>query len=160
MIDEEDLRCGGGVELTCDVEHLGNDRGHRVLRLHRKGGKIARAPLAPPTAHALDAYLAARTTGPIFVTATGRRMARHAAFRLIQRLARAAEVPAAADISPHSVRHSFATAALDAGAELRDVQDAMGHADPRTTRRYDRGRHSLDRHATYAVARVLAEQRD
>lgn len=87
-------------------------------------------------------------------------MDRHAAFRLVQRLARAAEVAAAADISPHSVRHSFATAALDAGAELRDVQDAMGHADPRTTRRYDRGRHSLDRHATYAVARLVAEHGD
>jgi len=40
---------------------------------------------------------------------------------------------------------------------LRDVQDALGHADPRTTRRYDRTRHSLDRHATYAVASFLAE---
>lgn len=143
--------------LACDVEHLGYDRGHRILRLHRKGGKVARAPLAPPTAHAVDAYIGSRASGPIFITATGRRMDRHAAFRLVQRLARAAEVPAAADISPHSVRHSFATAALDAGAELRDVQDAMGHADPRTTRRYDRGRHNLDRHATYAVAQTLAD---
>jgi integrase len=48
------------------------------------------------------------------------------------------------------------TAALDAGVSLRDVQDAAGHADPRTTRRYDRARHSLDRHATYAVAAWLA----
>ncbi len=131
--------------LACDIEHLGYDRGHRILRLHRKGGKVARAPLAPPTAHAVDAYVGDRTTGPIFITATGRRMDRHAAFRLVQRLARVADVMAAADISPHSVRHSFAAAALDAGAELRDVQDAMGHADPRTTRRYDRGPHSLDR---------------
>ena len=38
---------------------------------------------------------------------------------------------------------------------LRDVQDAAGHADPRTTRRYDRGRQNLDRHATYAVADLL-----
>jgi integrase/recombinase XerD len=44
------------------------------------------------------------------------------------------------------------TNALDAGVSLRDVQDAAGHGDPRTTRRYDRARHSLDRHATYAVA--------
>jgi integrase/recombinase XerD len=48
------------------------------------------------------------------------------------------------------------TAALDAGVPLRDVQDAAGHADPRTTRRYDRARYSLDRHATYAVAAAVA----
>jgi integrase len=39
---------------------------------------------------------------------------------------------------------------------LRDVQDAAGHADPRTTRRYDRARHNLDRHATYAVTAFLS----
>ena len=59
-------------------------------------------------------------------------------------------------ISPHSLRHSFVTAALDAGASLRAVQDAAGHADPRTTRHYDRARHSLDRHPTYAVAAHVA----
>ncbi|MCP4966224.1 MAG: tyrosine-type recombinase/integrase, partial [bacterium] len=52
-------------------------------------------------------------------------------------------------ISPHSLCHSFITAALDAGVPLRDVQDAASHSDPRTTMRYDRARHSLDRHATY-----------
>ena len=55
-------------------------------------------------------------------------------------------------ISPHSLRHSFITAALDAGVPLRDVQEAASHADPRTTMRYDRARRSLDRHATYIVA--------
>ncbi len=65
--------------LACDIEHLGYDRGDRILRLHRKGGKVPRAPLAPPTAHAVDAYIARRTSGPIFVTASGRRMDRHAA---------------------------------------------------------------------------------
>jgi len=58
-------------------------------------------------------------------------------------------------VSPHTLRHAFVTAALDAGASLRDVQDAAGHADPRTTRRYDRARHSLDRHPTYAVAATV-----
>ena len=48
------------------------------------------------------------------------------------------------------------TAALDAGVPLRDVQDAASHADPRTTMRYDRARHSLDRHATYIVAAFVA----
>jgi integrase/recombinase XerD len=54
-----------------------------------------------------------------------------------------------------SLRHSFATEALTLGAPLQDVQDALGHADPRTTRRYDRNRHTLDRNPTYLLARSL-----
>jgi len=54
-------------------------------------------------------------------------------------------------ISPHSLRRSFITAALDAGVPLRDVQIAARHSDPRTTTRYDRARHNLDRHASYIV---------
>ena len=61
------------------------------------------------------------------------------------------------EISPHSLRVAFITGAREAGVPLEDVQDAAGHADPRTTRRYDRGRHSLDRHAAYALTTWLAE---
>ncbi|MDQ1427551.1 MAG: integrase/recombinase XerD [Acidimicrobiaceae bacterium] len=57
---------------------------------------------------------------------------------------------------PHTLRHAFITAALDAGVPLRDVQEAASHADPRTTMRYDRARVSLDRHATYIVAAFIA----
>ena len=49
-------------------------------------------------------------------------------------------------VTPHTMRHAFITAALDAGVPLRDVQEAASHADPRTTMRYDRARTSLDRH--------------
>ena len=119
--------------LSRDVEHLAYNEGHRVLRIERKGGKRATTPLAPPVVRALDAYVGERTSGPIFTTSTGQRMTRSAAYRVLQRLARKAEIPAAAEISPHSARHAFATLALDAGVPLRDVQDAMGHADPRTT---------------------------
>ena len=59
-------------------------------------------------------------------------------------------------IGPHTLRHAFITAALDAGVPLRDVQEAASHADPRTTMRYDRARVSLDRHATYIVATYIA----
>ena len=59
-------------------------------------------------------------------------------------------------VGPHTLRHAFITAALDAGVPLRDVQEAASHADPRTTIRYDRARGSLDRHATYIVAAYLA----
>ena len=57
---------------------------------------------------------------------------------------------------PHTLRHAFITAALDAGVPLRDVQEAASHADPRTTMRYDRARVSLDRHATYIVSAFIA----
>jgi integrase/recombinase XerD len=59
-------------------------------------------------------------------------------------------------VGPHTLRHAFITAALDAGVPLRDVQEAAPHADPRTTMRYDRARASLDRHATYMVAAYAA----
>ena len=77
------------------------------------------------------------------------------AYKLIRRLARRAGIAAADKISPHSLRHSFATELLAAGVPLQDVQDTMGHADPRTTRAYDRSRHNLDRHPTYAMATHL-----
>jgi integrase len=78
-----------------------------------------------------------------------------AAWRLVCRLARVAGIDGS-KLNPHSFRHGFVTAALDAGVPLRDVPDAAGHADPRTTRRYDRSRHNLDRAATYAVTAFLA----
>ena len=68
-------------------------------------------------------------------------------------------LPAALDRQarrPHTLRHAFITAVLDAGVPLRDVQEAASHAVPRTTMRYDRARTSLDRHATYIVATCLA----
>ena len=140
--------------LGADVEDLDFERGHRTLKIVRKGGKRVTIPLAPRTSRALDLYLGERRTGPIFLGAKGGRMDRHAADRTVKRLARQAGI--AKRISPHSLRHSFITAALDAGVALRDVQEAASHADPRTTMRYDRGRGSLDRHATYIVAAFLA----
>ena len=74
---------------------------------------------------------------------------------LIRRLARRAGIPAADHLSPHSLRHSFATELLDNGTPLQHVQDAMGHADPKTTRRYDRSRNNPDRHPTYQMAAYL-----
>jgi len=142
--------------LSRDVEDLDHQRGHPVLHLRRKGGAHAVCALAPPTLRALRAYLDGRHTGPIFRTRSGRRLDEPAAWRLVRRLARNAGLASAARLNPHSLRHSFITAALDAGVALRDVQDAAGHADPRTTRRYDRARHNLDRAATYTVSAYLA----
>jgi integrase/recombinase XerD len=58
------------------------------------------------------------------------------------------EIGADRRITPHSLRHSAITVALDAGIGLRDVQDFARHEDPKTTRRYDRARNPLNRHAT------------
>jgi integrase/recombinase XerD len=141
--------------LGADVEALGSERGHRTLTVLRKGGKIVTIPLAPRTARAIDLAVGERVTGPIFLRADGQRMDRHAAGRIVHRVARRAGL-GHKTISPHTLRHAFITAALDAGVPLRDVQEAASHADPRTTMRYDRARVSLDRHATYIVAAYLA----
>lgn len=144
--------------LAADAADLGDARGHRTLRVTRKGAKGATVPLAPRTAAAVDALLDGRTTGPIFRTATGKAVDRQAAWKVVRRLAKAAGITKR--IHPHSLRHSFVTAALDAGVPLHLVQDAAGHADPRTTRRYDRKRGSLDNHATYAVASYVSDAGD
>jgi hypothetical protein len=114
--------------LGADVEDLGVDRGHRTLRIVRKGGKRVTILLAPRTARAIDLYVGERSSGPIFVGATGQRLSRHAADRAVKRLARRAGITKR--ISPQSPRHSFITAALDAGVPLRDVQEAASHSDP------------------------------
>jgi len=120
----------------------------------RKGGKVVTVPLAPRTARAVDLAIGERLAGPIFVGANGQRMDRHGAGRIVRRVARRAGINK--PIGPHTLRHAFITAALDAGVPLRDVQEAASHADPRTTMRYDRARVSLDRHATYIVATFIA----
>ena len=79
---------------------------------------------------------------------------RHGAARIVRRVAIRGGITK--PVGPHTLRHAFITAALDAGVPLRDVQEAASHADPRTTMRYDRARGSLDRHATYVVAAYLA----
>ena len=165
------LRVGELVGL--DVTDVGHERGHRSIRFTGKGGKKRRRALTPMGAAAVETYLMHRSmtagvaigdlTGPLFVTSTGARIDRHFVFRLVRRLAERAGIEAWADLSPHSLRHAFATTARGEGVPLEDVQDAMGHADPRTTRRYDRDRHNLDRDPSYTIwaarARRQAEDR-
>jgi integrase/recombinase XerD len=95
-----------------------------------------------------------RSSGPLLLAQSGLRLNRHAATRIVRRLAKKAGI--ITSISPHSLRHSFITAALDAGVPLRDVQIAARHSDPRTTTRYDRARYNLDRHASYIVTAFIA----
>lgn len=164
MLAELGLRVGEALGL--DLDAFRYNRGHRTVRVVGKGGKTRELPIPAPLGRDLDAYLDDRATaagvpvdeltGPVFVTATGKRVDPAAAFRLVRRIGKAADLPGADKLSPHSLRHTLATAALDAGAPLRDVQDMLGHADPRTTRRYDRSRGSLDRSPVYLVANLFA----
>ena len=136
------------------IENLGVERGHRTLVVTRKGGKVVTIPLAPRTARAIDLAVGERVDGPVFLAPDGQRLDRHGAARIVRRVAIRAGITK--PVGPHTLRHAFITAALDAGVPLRDVQEAASHADPRTTMRYDRARASLDRHATYIVAAYLA----
>lgn len=171
-----------GEAIRADVADLGFDRGHQILRVVRKGGRPGVVPLPPATAAALGGYLAGRpdlagrlgpaspgpaSPGPaaevpagvpLFATRSGGRLAQSEAWRLVRRLARDADLPAAAALSPHSLRATCATMARLHGAELADLQDLLGHADPRTTRRYDKARDNLDRSPAYAVAAALGGQ--
>jgi integrase/recombinase XerD len=117
-----------------DIEHLGLERGHRTLTITRKGGKVVTIPLAPRAARAIDLAVGERGDGPVFVTGDGRRLDRHGAGRIVRRVAGRAGIRKA--VSPHTLRHAFITAALDAGVPLRDVQEAASHADrvPRSGR--------------------------
>ncbi len=137
-----------------DIEHLGQERGHRTLTITRKGGKVVTIPVAPRTARAIDLAVGERADGPVFLTVDGRWLDRHGARRIVRKVARRTGI--GKTVTPHTLRHAFITAALDAGVPLRDVQEAASHADPRTTMRYDRARGSLDRHATYIVAAYVA----
>lgn len=138
-----------------DIEALGEIRGHRVLRVHGKGDKIAQVPLPPAVGRAIDRAVEDRERGPLLRSRAGTRMDRHCATRRLRALADSGGV-IIDRMHPHMLRHTFVTTMLDAGVDLRDVQIAARHADPRTTMRYDRARNNLDRHPNYILAAFMA----
>ncbi|MEV4352673.1 tyrosine-type recombinase/integrase [Actinoplanes sp. NPDC049596] len=138
-----------------NIADIGEEHGHRVLKVCGKGGKIVLVPLPPAVARAIDRAVDDRDDGPILRSSRGARMDRHAATRRLKHLAETAglRIP---KMHPHMLRHTFVTTMLDAGVSLRDVQIAARHADPRTTIRYDRARKNLDRHPNYILAAFMA----
>lgn len=133
----------------------------------RKGGRRVKDPAGPSTWEALEVYLEARAavaglegwrrlSGPQPATASGGRLGQNHLWELVRRLARTAGIDVWDQLSAHSLRHTAITLVLDAGANIRDVQDWAGHRDPRTTRRYDQSRGSLDRSPVYTLASYLA----
>ena len=138
-----------------DIDDLGEEHGHRVLRVRGKGGKVVLVPLPPAVGRAVDRAAGDRLAGPLLLNRHGVRMDRRAATRRLRHLAVDAGVRLPR-MHPHMLRHTFVTTMLDAGVDLRDVQIAARHADPRTTMRYDRARKNLDRHPNYILAAYMA----
>jgi integrase/recombinase XerD len=139
--------------IGADIEDLGLERGQRTITIVRKGGKIVTdlshpARRGPSISRWANAAMGRSSSGPTARASTATRPAGSCVALRDRR--------GSPSVWPHTLRHAFITAALDAGVALRDVQEAASHADPRITMRYDRARVSLDRHATFIVATFLA----
>lgn len=117
------------------------DFSRRTLRVTGKGDKQRVVPFGVPAARALRRWIdqgrpvlqSAEDTRAVFLGARGSRINQRIARQVVHAKAREAGVP---DISPHALRHSAATHMLDGGADLREVQEMLGHASLRTTQRY------------------------
>src|SRR2546422_2761001 len=107
-----------------------------TVRVIGKGRKERIVPFGGKAAHALEAYLAERgtTRGALFVGARGRALAVRSIYELVRRCGRASGITRR--VSPHTLRHTFATHLLDRGADLRLIQDLLGHSRLSTTQRY------------------------
>ena len=132
------IRVGELVGL--DVDDVDRDRD--VVRVLGKGRKERSVPFGRPAAKALDLWIGRGRAellvdgagGALFLGARGRRIDQRAVRTLVHR--RIADVPGAPDIGPHGLRHSAATHLLEGGADLRSVQELLGHASLATTQRY------------------------
>jgi integrase/recombinase XerC len=132
------IRVGELVGL--DVDDV--DRARNVVRVLGKGNKQRTVPIGVPAVKAVERWqhsgrpsLATADSGPaLFLGARGRRLDQRAVRRMVH--ARIALVPDAPDIGPHGLRHSAATHLLEGGADLRSVQEMLGHATLATTQVY------------------------
>jgi len=124
-----------------DVDDV--DDTERTVLLDGKGGKQRLVPIGRPALAALHAYtvrarpaLAAhgRGTSAVFLNARGSRLSRQSAWQVLKDTAERAGISAA--VSPHTLRHSFATHLLEGGADVRVVQELLGHASVTTTQVY------------------------
>jgi integrase/recombinase XerC len=135
-----ELLYGSGLRIAeatgLDIDDLDTARGRVVV--WGKGSKQRTVPLSEPAARSLDHWLASGRTalvtdvtpaGAVFLNRRGRRLTPRDARRILDR--RATE-----PTHPHALRHTFATHLLDGGADLRVVQELLGHSDVATTQRY------------------------
>lgn len=143
------------------VEDLGSSGGHRTLQVTRKGAKRGVVPLAPIVCQSVDEFLSGRTEGPLLprLHSSGAVLdplagiSRQTAYERVRHLADWAGVNP--ELSPHSLRRSFVTLALQDGAPLHRVQLAVGHASPATTMIYFKDGDNLDENPTFELAQSL-----
>jgi integrase/recombinase XerD len=153
---------GAGLRVSelVGLPLAGVDRRAGVLRVVGKGRRERLVPLGEPALAALDAYLEGarprlaragqRRSDAVFLSRRGAAMTRQNFFDRLKAIARVAGVPADR-VSPHALRHAFATDLLEGGADLRAVQAMLGHADLSTTQIYT--------HVSRARLRETVEER-
>ncbi|MDR0465944.1 MAG: tyrosine recombinase [Deltaproteobacteria bacterium] len=137
-----ELLYGSGLRISeaLNLDLLDLDLHSGILRILGKGGKKRLAPLSDQSQDSLQVWLEARALlartdeSALFVGAQGKRLDRRQAVRILKELCANAALPAS--ISPHALRHGFASHLLEAGADLRTVQELLGHARLSTTQRY------------------------
>ncbi|MEV1168590.1 tyrosine-type recombinase/integrase [Nonomuraea sp. NPDC049784] len=149
--------------VNAQIDDLAFARGYRTLRVTAKGEKPLIRRLPVETTHALDAYLLERARlegvelrdlrGPLFATSSGRPWDRSKAFELVQRIARQAGIES--KVTPHTLRHTYASLAEEAGATMREIQLDLGHADVSTTEIYVHSRDRLEKDTSQLVASVI-----
>jgi integrase/recombinase XerD len=138
-------RISEATGLDIDELQLGGDPEYPVVRLIGKGGKHRVVPVGRYAVRALEAYLVRARPGlaqasrrasaspAVFLNARGGRLTRQGAWGVLHAAAARAGQP---EVSPHTLRHSFATHMLDGGADIRVVQELLGHASVTTTQVY------------------------
>jgi integrase/recombinase XerC len=117
-----------------DLEDL--DRRHGTVRVLGKGGKERMVPVGDEALAAVEAYLSLRgeAGGPLFRNVRGGRLTTRSVHNIVRRRAREAGIDRR--VTPHTLRHTFATHLLGAGADLRLIQELLGHSRLSTTQRY------------------------
>lgn len=157
-----DLLLSTGVRISEALDAKASALSADRLVITRKGGKTAVIPLPEHTVAALRAMTGTtgtelvrgdEATGWLFTTASGRAWARTDAAKLLTRLAQTAGITK--KVSPHVLRHTHATLALQLGVALHHLQDSLGHTDPRTTRRYDHTRSRLEHSSAHQVGALF-----
>jgi integrase/recombinase XerD len=142
--------CGLRVSEACGLNL--QDVGDQIVRVRGKGGKERVVPIAKSAVEAIDDYLTRfRQEGerakhpPLFVSEKGKRIDRILVWKRVKHYAEIAGIRK--EISPHTLRHSFATHLLENGADLRVIQEMLGHSNIQTTDRYT---HISQRHLAEA----------
>jgi len=144
--------CGIRVSELAGLNLNSIDFDQRLVKVFGKGGKERIVPIGKEAINAVKAYLESteglrrhaqgdRETQPLFVNFRGGRLSTRSIAKIVKKYGR--EVGLMTDISPHDLRHTFATHLLDGGADLRSVQELLGHASLSTTQKYTHV--SLDR---------------